>query len=135
MDKMPSLLKWIIGLMLFGVAMQLGLIGIYGGSESAVVSRILGIVITIGVAKGIATGSQVAWHLGRILYLLSLVLSGFVAMTALFAQLHGVSPLTVFFWISIALSQSAFIFFALGARDVRMFCGIEIKKERSPTQI
>ena len=114
--------------MLFGVAMQLGSIGMYGGSESAIVPRILGIVITIGVAKGLSTGSQIAWHLGRILNLLALVLSGFMAATMLVSKFHGISPLVVLLWVAFSLLQSGFIFFGLGARDVRAFCRIKTKK-------
>lgn len=115
--------------MLLGVAMQLVTIGMYGGSASAVVPRLVSIVITIGVSKGLSSRSQIAWHLGRILNLLALILGVFMVVTALGAQFHGISRLTFLAWLAIALIESAFIFFALGARDVRMFCGIKAKRE------
>ncbi len=117
--------------MLLGVAMQFVSIAMIAGSTSAVVPRILGIVITIGVAKGLSTGSQIAWNLGRILNLLALVLSGFMAAIALVSQFHGISPLMVFLWIAFAVLQSAFIFFGLGARDVKAFCGIKTKRKEA----
>ncbi len=117
--------------MLLGVAMQFVTIGTIGGSGSAVVPRLLSIVITIGVVKGLAAGSQIAWNLGRILNLLALILGGVMVVTTLGAQFLGISPLTFIFWIAISLLQSAFIFFALGARDVRAFCGIRTKTKEA----
>ncbi len=128
---MPSRLKWIIGVMLFGVAMQLVSIGMSGGS--VVAPRFLNIVITIGVATGLAGGSQIAWNFGRILNLLALILTGFMAISVLLVPFCYISPLLVFVWIPASLLPSAFIFFALGAQDVRLFCGIKTnRKEAQP---
>ena len=131
MNKVPSRLKWVIGFILLGVVMQLASIGM--SIESAVAPRFLGIVISIGVATGLARGSQIAWNLGRILNLMALILIGFMVAAALVAQFHGISPLMVFVWLAVSLLQSGYIFFALGAQDVRLFCGVKTnRKEAQP---
>ncbi len=119
--------------MLLGVAMQLVSIGMSGGSGAVVAPRFLNIVITIGVATGLAGGSQIAWNLGRMLNLLVLILMGFMAVSVLVTPFFKFSSLMGFVWISASLLPSSFIFFALGAQDVRVFCGIKTnRKEAQP---
>ena len=131
MNRMPSQLKWIIGLMLLSVVMQFRIIGMYGASAT-VIPRLFHIVITLGIAKGLAEGTRGAWYLGRILNLLGLILGVLMILVALVAQFSGISRLTFLAWSVIALVTSAFIFFALGSRDIRMFCGL--RKRRKQTQ-
>ena len=119
--------------MLLGVAMQIVSIGMSGGSGAVVAPRFLNIVITIGVATGLAGGSHIAWNLGRILNILVLILTGVMAVSVLATPFFKISSLMVFVWMSASLLPSTFIFFALGAQDIRVFCGIKINmKEAQP---
>ena len=61
--------------MLLGVALQLVSIGMTRGAVQEVTPRLIGIVMTIGISKGLVSGERIAWHFGRVLNFLTLILS------------------------------------------------------------
>jgi hypothetical protein len=132
MKQMPALLKWIMGVMLFQVLRQLGWIGsafahstsaLSGDMGRVLAPRLLSIVITIGVLMGLRSGSRIALHLGRILNAIGLAIAGLMLFVALVAQFNHINVWGVYGELCVGVCETAFVFFGLGSKHVRSFCG------------
>ena len=132
MKQIPSLLKWIMGVMLFQVLRQLGWIGsafahgmptLSADMGRVLAPRLLSIVITIGVLRGLLVGSQIAWHLGRVLNVIGFAIAGLILVVALVAQFNHINVWGVYGELCVGVCETAFVFFELGSKHVRSFCG------------
>jgi hypothetical protein len=132
MKQMPSLLKWIMGVMLFQVLRQLGWIGsafVHGmptlsaDMGRVLAPRLLSIVITIGVLMGLRAGSRIAWHLGRTLNAIGFAIGCLMLFVALVAQFNHINAWGALGELCVGVCETAFVFFGLGSKHVRRFCG------------
>lgn len=93
---MPKHLRIVVGLMILGIVNRIVFAGVnpspYMLSHRWTIS-LLGIVITIGVIKDIASRSSIAWHIAKMLNILTLL-----AMAALLVLLLFFGNISTWMW-------------------------------------
>ena len=93
---MPKHLRIVVGLLILGIVNRIVFAGMnpspYMQSHRWTIS-LIGIVITIGVIKGIVSRSSIAWHIAKMLNILTLL-----AMAALLVLLLFFGNLSAWMW-------------------------------------
>jgi hypothetical protein len=126
---MPKLLRYVVAVMIFSVGVQIVWIVVMSGwtpfvaatpTTRSIIPPVLGILVTIGILRGYAVRSRIAWHIGRIWSLIGMIVAVVILVSFLSPRVSFNSrliPMSMF----LNAATACFMFVSLGHQSVKAY--------------